>query len=404
MYDEKNIFASLSSESKYIFGLIQKKGPITKNTLVKLTNLNISTLNRIMLPLDQLDLITTAGTDESSGGRKPILYKVTPIKYFVVGIDISRTFTRITITNLIMETIHTKNFPMTDDHVPDITVDQISETLDCMLHDKNIDKTQLLGVGLGTVGPINNNKTTMLFPFHFPSNSWNEVPIKKLLESKLQLKVFIENGANTAVLSEYHFGHGKNFDSVAYFNCGVGIRSGAILSGKIVKTVNESEDAFGHMIVDVDGDRCSCGNFGCIECYASILSITKKFVSEIKKGRSSSILKDPDEITYEDICNAAKENDLLSKEIITNAAVIFGTGLSNYINLFNPDIIILSGPLIINSELFYDISINTAQRKSYPKKISQVIFKRIGYFGDNTIATGAAAMTIEEFLSLDNLL
>lgn len=398
MYYKNNVFHSLSLDAKHIFSLIQKKGPLTKSSLAELTNFNISTLNRVMVPLEKLELVTSAGTDKSTGGRKPILYQINQNKYYVTGIDISRIATRVTVTNLKMDTIATKCFLMSREHDPQKTIEQISDVLDSILKEKNIQKEQLLGAGLGTVGPIDNNKTTMLFPSHFPTNKWGKVPIKEMLEKKLHLYVSIENGANTAILSEYYFGHGRNFKSAVYFNCGVGIRSGAILSGRIVKTINESEDAFGHMIVDVDGDRCSCGNFGCIECYASILKITKKFVSEIKKGRYSSISKDLDNITYIDICCAAEKDDLLSKEILINAAVIFGTGLSNYINIFNPDIIILSGPLIKSSELFYDISTKTAQSKCYQKETEHVIFKRTGYFGDNTIAVGAAAMVVEEVL------
>jgi predicted NBD/HSP70 family sugar kinase len=87
----------------------------------------------------------------------------------------------------------------------------------------------------------------------------------------------IDNGANTTILAEYNFGAGKGYQNIAYFNCSTGIRTGAISAGTIVRTINDAEDAFGHMVIKVDGEPCSCGNYGCIDCYSSIYAIIQKY-------------------------------------------------------------------------------------------------------------------------------
>jgi predicted NBD/HSP70 family sugar kinase len=219
-----------------------------------------------------------------------------------------------------------------------------------------------------------------------------------MIEQELQLPAIIDNGANTAVLAEYYFGAGRGLENIAYFNCGVGIRTGVISSGTIVRTVNDAEDAFGHMVVDVDGELCSCGNYGCVECYSSIPSITKRFRSELKKGRSSLIMKPSEEINYIDICAAAEEKDELAREVIINAAAIFGAGLSNYINLLNPGLVILSGPLIKSSTLFYETSTHISSKRHYLKEGNKVTYSRGGYFKDKAIAVGAAVELLEEVL------
>jgi len=394
-----DIFKLLGPEAKKIFHLIQKKGPLTKNTLLHITGMKLSTLNRTMLPLEENNLIIEAGVEESSGGRKPVLYDVNPGTYYSVGIDISRTYTRVITSNLKMNILGMRQFPMNEKCSPTETVKLISEAVTAILAQLNIQESQLLGAGLGTVGPLDREKGIMINPLHFPAEGWDHTPIKRLLEEKLELPVVIDNGANVAVLAEHFFGDGRNYSNLAYFNCGIGIRTGAIASGRIIRTINDAEDAFGHMVVDVDGERCSCGNFGCIECYSSIIQITRKFVSELKKGRTSSISKPVEDIIYLDICRAAEEDDALAREIITGAATIFGTGLANYINLLNPGLIILSGPLVKNSKLFYDISSELALKKHYLRENNRVIFKRSGCFGDNAMAVGSAAMVIEELVN-----
>ena len=385
-----------SRQGRQLFKLIQRNGPLTKNQLIQLTNMKLSTLNRVMQPLIEDNLIIETEIGESTGGRKPVLYDVNPGRYYIIGVDISRTYTQIVITDMKMRVI--KQELLIQCGSPDTTVKLISASINSLLNQLSINKSSILGIGVGTVGPLDREKGIMTTPQNFPKNDWVNVSIKDMMENETGLPTLIDNGANTAVLAEYLFGIGKGLNNIAYFNCGIGIRTGALASGTIVRTINDAEDVFGHMVIDVDGEPCTCGNYGCVECYSSIHAIIKKFTSEIKKGRVSSIPKPLDEIDYIDICNFAEEKDTLAREVIENAAVILGVGLANYINLINPQLVILSGPLIKHSRLFYDISTQTALRRIYSKSEHKVSFCKGGFFGDYTMAVGAAVMVMEETL------
>jgi Transcriptional regulator/sugar kinase len=358
--------------------------------------MKLSTLNRVLQPLIDDRLIVETDIGESTGGRRPVLYDINPKRYYIIGIDISRTYTQIVVTDMKMRIIEQELISQC--YSPDKTVQLINSSIDGLLNRLSINKSSILGIGIGTVGPLDREKGIMTTPQNFPTNDWVNVPLKEMIKEKTGLPVIIDNGANAAVLAEYLFGFGKWSNSIAYFNCGVGIRTGAISSGTIVRTMNDAEDVFGHMVIDVDGEHCDCGNYGCIECYSSIHSIVKKFISELKKGRVSSISKPIEEIDYIDICNLAEGKDTLAREVIENAAVIFGVGLSNYINLMNPQFVILSGPLIKYSELFYDISTQTALKRIYSRSGSKVSFHRDGHFGDSAMAVGAAVLVMEEVL------
>lgn len=386
----------ISRQGRQLYKLIQENGPLTKNQLIELTTMKLSTLNRAMQPLIDDNLIIETEVGESTGGRRPAMYDVNPNRYYIIGVDISRTYTRIVITDMKMRIARQELLAQCGS--PDKTVKSISVSINSLMDQLSISKSSILGIGVGTVGPLDREKGIMTTPHNFSTNDWVNVPLKDMMENETGLPTLIDNGANTAVLAEYLFGIGKGFDNIAYFNCGIGIRTGAVASGTIVRTINDAEDVFGHMVIDVDGEPCTCGNYGCIECYSSIYAITKKFISELKKGRTSSIPEPIDKIDYIDICNSAEAKDALAKEVIENAAAILGVGLANYINLINPQLVILSGPLIKHSRLYFDYSTQTALKRIYSKGEHRVSFCKGGFFGDYTMAVGAAVMVMEEIL------
>lgn len=395
----REFLTKLSKEGREIFGILQKRGPLTKNDLLQITKTNLTTLNRIMQPLEDERMVVEVGIGESSGGRKPVLYGLNPKKFYVLGIDISRPYTQLIITNPILEIVDKRLFDMDKSFTPEKTVKQIGDLFQEMTMKLTTGTQLFLGVGLGTVGPLERDRGIMTSPKFFAAPGWVRVPIKNMLEQELKLPVDIDNGANTAILAELFFGEGKGFQNIAYFHCSLGIRTGAISAGTIVRSVNDAEDAFGHMVIDlVDGEPCECGNYGCIECYSSIHAIVRKFIAALKKGRISKITKPFDKINYIDICNAAQTGDELAREIIMNAATIFGAGLANYINLLNPGLVILSGPLISDSDLFYEICTNAACQRLYSKTANLVRFSKGGYLGIDAVAVGAAAMVVEKYL------
>lgn len=380
--------SGLDKTGKKIFGLVQKIGPVTKSTLVSITNLPLTTLNRTMDTLLSNGLVIRCGIDGSSGGRKPGLYEANPNGIFCVGIDISRTYAKMIFTDLRMNILAQHHFDMDTDHTPDETIKHLFSAYKLLLAKTGRDRSFCLGIGLGTVGPLDKAKEVMLSPMNFSSKSWDrDIHIKNILETAFNLPVTTENGANTAALAEYHYGSADTKVSISYFNCGIGIRCGAVVSGSIVNGINDGEDSFGHMIVDLNGERCCCGKHGCIEAYASILSIKKRYQQSSNNDKS-----------FIDICKFADTGNITAIKVIKEAAAVFGVGLSNYIGLINPDIIILSGPLIKASSLFYDFCLKQLLSAHSSKKTPLPLFYRLGRFGDDAIAFGAAANVLEKVL------
>lgn len=368
-------FESLNDRGKYIFDIVQKKGPITKNELIDKTKIKLTTLNRDIQNLIDKKIIVETDTGKSTGGRKPSLYDVNPSEFYIIGIDISRTYTKIVITNLKLKIIEERllSHEYKIENISEITPTSIKD-LCTKLH---IQKSSIIGIGIGIV------------------DGFNIKPLYDVLDKELDAIICVDNGANAAVIGEYNFGSGKGKKNIAYINCGVGIRTGIISSGVLIRTINNLEDAFGHMIVDANGELCSCGNHGCIESYVSISNITKKFINEMKEIKVSDFNKNLNSINYRDVCSLAERDNEIAMNIIKNSALYFGIGLANYMKLFNPELIILSGPLIQHSELFYDTSKEIAFEKCHIKN-NNIQFSNGGHYKDNSIAVGACAMIIQK--------
>jgi len=368
-------FEALNDRGKYIFNIVQKNGPITKSELIDITKIKLTTLNRDIEILIDKKIIVETDIGESTGGRKPSLYDVNPSEFYIIGIDISRTYTKIVITNLKLKIIEERLLSH------EYKIENINEIIPTFIKnlcmELQIEKSSIVGIGIGIVDGFKVN------------------PLYDVLDKELDAIICVDNGANAAVIGEVNFGIGKGKQNIAYINCGVGIRTGIISSGILIRTINNSEDAFGHMIVNVNGELCSCGNYGCIESYVSISNITKKIINEMKEISGPDLNKKLYNINYRDVCSLAESKNEVAVNIIKNSALYFGIGLANYMKLFNPELIVLSGPLIQHSKLFYDTAIEIAFQKCHIKN-NNIQFSNGGYYKDNSIAVGACAMIIQK--------
>jgi predicted NBD/HSP70 family sugar kinase len=392
------ILKELQQDRKEIFNLIQKKGQLSKQSIQLLTNLKLTTLNRIINDLLSKELIVEDSIGESTGGRKPTLYNVNSTKFYIIGIDISRTYTQVVVTNLRMQILKESRFLMEETYSSKQILEHIAEVTNCVLNELMINKDQILGIGVSAVGPLDREKGVLLNPINFEGENWSNISIKEELENIFNLPVTIDNGANSAVVAEYFYGSGKGLDNIVCINCGIGIRTGVITSGRIIRSINDREDAFGHMIIDIEGKSCYCGNYGCVESYASIPSIVKDFKEELKIRNVSLINKNIDKITYLDVFDAADKGDIAAKAVMTDSALVFGTALANYINLLNPQLIILSGPTVYKSEIFYKVAAETALKKINSRG-ANIKFSKGGCFKEFAMAIGAAAMVVEASLT-----
>jgi predicted NBD/HSP70 family sugar kinase len=393
--ETKSMNQKKNFDYKYVFNQIRNHKSVSKSELEQLTGLKLTTLNRTVNGLLKDGMIRAAESGESSGGRRPLLYSVNPEAGYIVGVDISRTYTRIALTDLNCTVVKSASFGIFKESTPDNVFQKISDVISDF--SKDISKEMILGIGVGVVGPLDREKGILLNPENFPAEGWENLYLKEILEEKTGLKVVVESGVNAAVAGEYHSGYGKGFGSMAYIIAGVGLRLGMLANGK---TCDIDSEEFGHIVVDIDGTSCTCGSKGCLEAYVSIPAILKRFVEGLKKGISSSMAArleyDTAEINFDSFCKAVEENDELAVEIVRDAARYFAAGITNVVKIASPQLIILGGPLIRKCDLFYRLSTENVLQDRCKNASTKIKFSK-GVLEENAIVTGAANLVLDYF-------
>lgn len=395
----KNSTGRKYKDFKNVFKLICSYGPLSKAQLIEISGMKLTTLNRAMSWLLESGMVIAMDIGESNGGRKPVLYGANPKAGYIVGIDISRTNTRIALMDVQHNILQTTVFAMFEDSGPDATFQKICDTLDDFY--TTIEKEKVLGIGIGVIGPIDKEKGIIINPSNFSAAGWENVSITKRLESATGLKIIIEKSECAAVLGEYHAGFGRRYQSLAYIIAGVGVRLGRMMNGAIVNAPKNSEGEFGHTVVEQGGALCSCGNTGCLEAYASTHKLLEKFIGEMKKGRASKALTmvdyDLSAINLDIFYRAVGSEDELAVEIIRTAADYFSLAILNIINVIEPEVLILGGPLIKNCDLFYRLSTQGAREKLEKYATRHAIFSK-GELQENAAVIGAGNLVLEYYL------
>lgn len=389
---------------KYLYKIIRQYGPVTKGTLLELTGLKQTTCARIIDELLRESIIIESGVDISSGGRKPVMYEVNSSVNYSIGIDISRTFTKVLLLDINLSIKDEAFLKMDHTCTPEKTIQFIRNAIVHMLAKHHINLSQLLGIGVGVIEPFDMEKGIILNSINFHAEGWSNVNIVDDLKETFDTKVLINSGVNTAILAEHEIGLKSLIGDLVYIIAGVGIRMGVMTNHHLFQGPAVKYEKFGngHMAVNTSGKKCICGNYGCIHTYSTILVLIDEVIDHIKRGHPSLLMKrvnTPEDIQFDDICWAIEHNDPLCSFIVRDFAYHTGVGIGNIISVFQPSIIILSGPMFNRLDLFYETVQETAKERInriYPGY--DVKFSR-GKLGINAAAIGAGSMVIDDYLN-----
>jgi len=174
-----------------------------------------------------------------------------------------------------------------------------------------------------------------------PAYGWKDVPFKHLIESEIDIIVRLENDVNMATLAEFKLGAGIGVNSLYTFYPGTGIGGGYISNGKLVRGYNGTAGEIGHMVIDVNGAGCKCGQRGCLE---TIVSNTG-FRRLLNESKSVSSLDNIENIRSENIVEAWNTGDSTIQNIFEFQAEVLGISVANVINITGVERIIIGGQI-----------------------------------------------------------
>ena len=310
-----------------------------------------------------------------------LMSRIMSMKY-AIGIDLGGTSLRVALVSEEGEIVRKIKKSSAEEILPSL-LDTIEE----------VRHGEISGIGLGVAGIVDRKNGRV---FSSPNlHAVEGIDLVDGIQRKFNVPVYIENDANVATLGEKLSGAGKNFQNFVLLTLGTGIGGGIIYKGKLLDVSAE----LGHMSINAEAEKCSCGNIGCLENYASARAMIAKTVAMLEKGTESmlkecckgSIYK----ITPEDIYNAALEGDTLSREILREAGRALGVGLANLINIFSPEAIILAGGLAGAWSIYVQEAIKEASRRAF-KDLFDAVKIIPSSLRDEAGVVGAASLVFME--------
>jgi glucokinase len=205
-------------------------------------------------------------------------------------------------------------------------------------------RSDFAGIGIGAPGPLNRQTGTVI---QSPNLGWRNFPLRDLISNAVNLPAVLDNDANCATYGEWWLGAGRNVDTLIGLTLGTGIGGGIVLHGEIFHGVSDAAGEIGHMTIEANGRKCPCGNYGCLEAYASGPAIARRAIEGLEAG-AESLLTDLvagkfDDITAATVYEAVINGDTYANEVMRETAKFLGAGVANVINIFNPDMIVISG-------------------------------------------------------------
>ena len=283
------------------------------------------------------------------------------------------------------------------DKGPESVLNRIFTSVDSLLSQNNIGLSQLHSISIAAAGIIDSNQGVITLSPNLPG--WQDIPLRDIIKEKYKVDTFLLNDASAAALGEHQFGAGKGVNSLIYLTVSTGIGGGLIIDGKLYLGACGSAGEIGHMTIDVNGPKCSCGNTGCLEALASGTAMAREAIRRIKQGENSSLTVivggKIEDITAEKISIAAQGGDSLALEVISEAVTYLGVGLANLVNIFNPEMIIIGGGVAKMGDLLFEPAGQAVRERAFqlPAQAVRIVPARLG---DNVGVLGAAVFARQQ--------
>ena len=269
---------------------------------------------------------------------------------YIVGVDLGGTnivagaMTADGSRHLAMRSIPTNSF-VGDEGVADRIVGLVEGVILDSMEQTDCARRDFIGIGVGAPGPLDRERGIVLVA---PNLGWKDFPLAQRIQKRLNLPTTLDNDANCATFGEWWQGAARGGRNVVGITIGTGIGGGLIINGALYHGSSDMAGEIGHTTIDLNGRHCKCGNYGCLEAYASAPAIATRAREVLVREEGESAIPamvegNFDNITARIVYDAAKLGDPIASEIVKDTARYLGAGVANLLNIFNPDIVVLAG-------------------------------------------------------------
>ena len=391
--DKKNF-----SMKQKILGLCASCGNYSLADLSRELNSSIPTITKIVGELIDDGFLMDMGKIDTNGGRRPSIFGLNPAAGYLVGISERTDCICIAVTDFKGEVIISSD---SLDFIIEPTEESfrnLSETVKKYLSDNNIALSKVIAYGINLSGRVNHDTGTC-----FNYNIGDNVPVMEMLEkSGFNAPVFIENDSRAMTYGEYIYSPESKSQDMLFLNVSWGLGMGMILNGKLHYGKSGFSGEIGHIPVLENNQICRCGKTGCLETGASGQALRRMVMEKLSSGRKSMLsakFNRQEKIGIKDIMNAVMHEDVLAIETLEEIGTILGRSISGFINLFNPDQVVIGGGLA-EAEEYLMLPVRAALQKYSLSSIKKDTVVRFSKLGMKAGPLGACVLSRSKLLGL----
>ena len=369
-------FVSREQHLGALFEAVLTRGPLSRRDAAKLTGLSAASVTKLVKPMISHGYLIENVREAGVPGRPQIPLQVDPDRHHAVGIKLMDGEIVGVVADLHAE-VQSAHRMKYSDTSPAGVVNAIEEMTGILLERSPVERSRLLGIGIGLGGHVNGSTGVVV---RSPFLGWQDVPLRRLVADRMKLEVVIENDVNTLAVAEQWFGAGSSFPSFALVTVGAGVGCALVLDGQLWRGVSGAAGEFGHMVVAPDGPPCHCGKRGCLEAVVGDAAIA----AAMSAAAGRRITK------VSQVVAQAHAGDPDARQVFSQAGIALGRAIAALLNLLNPPLVILSGEGMTASDLFIDALRAELDRDAFSSTASDCTVL-VRPLPDETWARGAAA-------------
>ena len=385
-----------------VLRFIYHEAPLSRSQLAGKTGLNKSTISSLVEDLLERRLVHETGINSAGKGRPSTMLEIDPHAGVVIAVELGVDFVGAALIDFKGSILWRRLDPADPAASQEKTLGQTMAIVEDSIHVCRRQHHRILGLSFSIPGTVDLNEGILIFA---PNLNWRNVQFRKIFSAYTGLKVFIENDANAAAIAEHLFGVARSLHDFLFVFVGVGLGGGLFLNDKLYRGKGGYAGEIGHtpIIAEPFQNPCQCGNLGCWETYANQFSIIRRVETRLAQSPEGSLipaLMDAHDsaLSISIIKQAAEAGDSYALDSLAEAGTAVGTGLAVLVNLFNPEKIVLGGPVSIAGQFLMPSIRESLSRHAMQEILAQTEID-LSAFGPDASLVGAAAVVVDDVLT-----
>ena len=399
---KKVVIGSNDSSSKIqnralVLRMICTKPNSSRIDISRQTGLSKMSITNIVNELIQDGFIDVLGENKENlaSGRRPIFLTPRTNSFFAIGIYISRDFVIATLSNLKCEILQELKCNFSFEETESSLLDKIKGLVRSIIDSTFMQGKSLLGIGVACIGPLDIKNGVILSPPNF--YNLKSIPIKQILEKEFGYSVYVNNDINASAIAEKLYGKAKDVRNFICLGVANGVGAGIIADDVLFTGDMGFGGEIGHTTINLDGPKCTCGNNGCLELYATIPEIVNQARNSVSLGMDSR-LKTMKSITWQDIIHCALKEDNLALNLLDRLCLYISIGLVSLSNILDPQVIYIGYDLALAGSLVSQRLESILNQKILCNKYKKIPVE-ISAFIDRSPIFGSSAIVMDRLFS-----